>query len=298
MNATTIDRIGRILKNLQVDKINQFLSAKDYIRVTVSHYVKKGEEQNFEDIIRYFRDNYEIIGPQELFSCLEGKKPLQGKKLLMTFDDGLKSSCDAAKNILSKFNIKAIFFIPTMILELKSPKEMRDFFSHYVYYNEVPTGGLTEEEYIAMTKEDIVDLHHQGHMILPHTHTHCRLIDIRDPATAETELVKPKQILEGLLKESPRGFAFPIGTERVVSSYSFSCIQREYQYCFSALAGKNTLKTNPYFLHRDCIHAHYSLAHVQSMTQGVFDGFYHFKMLRLKKRFIHLRKKPRLFSRG
>ncbi len=48
--------------------------------------------------------------------------------VLLTFDDGLKSQYENALEILEKYNIKAIFFIPTKIIELKSKEEM-EFFS-------------------------------------------------------------------------------------------------------------------------------------------------------------------------
>ena len=37
----------------------------------------------------------------------------------MTFDDGYKSNYSFAMEVLSKYKIKAIFFIPTKIFDLK-----------------------------------------------------------------------------------------------------------------------------------------------------------------------------------
>ena len=108
---------------------------------------------------------------------------------------------------------------------------------------------------------------------------------MHDAATVDKEIVRPKKILEDLLHTKINAFAFPVGTERVVSSYAFPQIKKEYQFCFSALAGKNTEKTDPLYLHRDCVHAHYSFPHVANITDGVFDLYYHLKMAKLKNRF-------------
>jgi len=288
MKEATINRIGQVLRYMQMPVVRRALSPENYIRVTYTHYVKNSDIENFRAIVQYLLKAYHMITPNEFFQFMSDQKGINGKHMLMTFDDGLKSSYEAAKKVLNPLNIKAIFFIPTKILELKSKEDMKNFIKHNVYYDEIAEELITNEEALTMTPDEIKDLHRDGHMILPHTHDHQKLIDIQDDQSVEKQIIQPKRILEELLITKISAFAFPIGTEKAVSSYVFPTIKNEYQYCFSGLAGLNTLKTNPYFLYRDCVHAHYDVNHVQNVTDGVFDFYYHLKMFSLKRRLSSL----------
>jgi hypothetical protein len=77
--------------------------------------------------------------------------------------------------------------------------------------------------------------------------------------------------------------AFPVGTERQVSAYAYGCIRAIYNFCFTALNGPNTLTTDPYRLHRDCLPAEAPLAYVQMVMDGTYDLFYRLKMRRLTR---------------
>ena len=282
MKEVTIKNIGSLLRVAQVHRLHNLFSPENNIRITCTHHVNQRDLGNFEVIIDYFMKTRKIISPQEFFTFW--KKPsFKGKLLLLTFDDGLLSSYYAAKQILSKYQIKAVFFIPTKILELQTKNEMRHFMAKNVYFNTRSADSFREDEYLTMNREHILDLHNAGHMILPHTHTHRRLNDIHDQEEAIAEIIKPKNILESLLGCKVNGFAFPVGTEREVSSFSYAGIKQNYQFCFTNLAGINTLKTDKYFLHRDCIHAHYNLNQVRNILDGVYDMFYLYKMANLRR---------------
>jgi peptidoglycan/xylan/chitin deacetylase (PgdA/CDA1 family) len=281
-----IKGIGRILRGLQMHRLNAVFSPKDFIRVTYTHQVLKEDEKNLESLISFLVKTSGTITPSKFFKTLRREEPLVGQNVLVTFDDGLMSSYYAIKNILSKYGVRAIMFIPTQILELKTPEDMKLFAWQKLNFNEGQAPKtFREEEYLTMGEKEILDLQKEGHAVFPHTHTHKRLIEIQDEQTAIQEIVKPKKILQELLQCEMDGFAFPVGTERVVSDFCFPYLKREYRYCFSALAGKNSLATEAHFLHRDCMNANYDLGHVRNMQEGVFDAYYQYKLSRLRSRF-------------
>ncbi|GEM_PF-1302831 len=278
---------GRIFRLAGFGKLSQSLQPKDNIRITTTHYVKRQDSNNFDRIVRYLNETRKIITPKEFFRFYkhnDSNTELKGRNLLMTFDDGLYSSYTAAKEILSKYGIKAIFFVPTMILELKSKTEMLSFATENIYHNEIPPSQLSEEEYVVMSKDDLLDLKKDGHYILPHTHTHCDISKIKNEEGVKRELIKPKHILEELLGEPIEAMAFPDGSEKVVSSYAYAQIKKFYRFAFPALVGVNHTRTNPYFFHRDCIHAHYPLSFVKNILDGVYDPYYYLKMRHLKSK--------------
>jgi len=278
---------GKVFRIMGLGWLAKSCQPSDNIRVTTTHYVRSTDKDNFREIVRYLTETRRVITPADFFkfyNSSNGTGELKGQSLLMTFDDGFHSSYLAAKDILSSFGIKAIFFIPTQILELKSQQDMLQFAANNINRGNIESGLLTEDEYVTMNKAEILDLHRDGHLILPHTHTHCDILDIRNQGDVERELIQPKKILEYLLGEKIESLAFPDGTERVVSSYSYDQIKKHYKYAFPALLGVNHKRTNPYFFYRDCIHAHYSLSYVKDILDGVYDPYYYFKMQRLKSR--------------
>lgn len=98
------------------------------------HYIRPPERDNpfplilgtAEDVflkhIEMLKTKYEIISPETALDFSYYKKSFNGKKygMLLTFDDGLSDHLLAAR-ILARRKIKALFFIPTLILADRIP---------------------------------------------------------------------------------------------------------------------------------------------------------------------------------
>lgn len=281
MKEGTIKRIGRLFRMMQFHHFPKLFLEKNNVRITYTHHLFSEDLGNFDALVKYATSKRRVITPQVFFDSFK-KKSFQGDSILFTFDDGLLSSYCAAKEILSRYNIKAIFFVPTEILELRTEVQMKEFAVKRIYFNRRKEWSLRKEEYLTMNKEQLVDLFNEGHMIFPHTHSHCRLRDIKDSQGVQKEIIWPKETLRDLLGCEIDAFAFPVGTERVVSSYAYSEIKKNYQFCFTGLGGINTVETDRYFLHRDCLHANTELSHLRNTLEGSYDLFYLFKMHLLK----------------
>ena len=76
----------------------------------------------FEQHIDMFFKHFDLISPKDALDFSYGNFSTKQNKigLLITFDDGLSDHYIAAK-ILAKYNIKALFFIPTCIIEENLP---------------------------------------------------------------------------------------------------------------------------------------------------------------------------------
>lgn len=286
MKEERIIKVSKFLKQIRIGELSKIFLCKNNIRIAVIHHIKTTDTENFNLIIKYLTTVRKIITP-ELFFQYYISNPISSfkeKMLLITFDDGLYSSYRAAKTILSKYNIKAIFFIPTEIFELKSKDAMRFFAYKNIYHKEFPLESFTEDEFVTMDKNNILELRNLGHWILPHTHSHCNMSDIISEELVNNELIKPKLMLEDLLKEKINAFAFPEGSERAVNGFAYKHIKLIYKFCFTSLIGANHSKTEHYYFHRDCIHAHYPLSHVKNIIDGVFDPYYAIKMWIMKSK--------------
>ena len=275
--------LGRVARLSGVGVIARMLSARDNIRISLTHYVEESQFEQFSGIVDLLARRRRIITPEEFFSYYrpEEPEPISGRLLLMTFDDGLLSSYHAAQRVLNPRGIKAIFFIPTMIFELETDEQMRQFAWENLYHKRRPIESLNPDVYRTMSLEQAQELHRQGHMIVPHTHSHLNISEIQTPDVAEREFAAPRRMIEHLFGTRADAFAFPVGTERVVCSYAYESLHKHYTYCFPALIGVNDSSTDRFFFFRDCIHPYYSLKHVSDIIEGVYDPYYRIKMKRL-----------------
>jgi peptidoglycan/xylan/chitin deacetylase (PgdA/CDA1 family) len=286
MTDEKLIQVGKAFRLGGLGLLARATSSGNNIRIPITHFVHQERVDDFERIIRYMMSRRRFITPEQFFRHYRrnNPEPISGKSLLMTYDDGLLSSYHATKRVLDPLGIRAVFFVPTMIFELKSDADMRQFAWDNLYHKRRPIESLRPEEYQVMTIEQARELQQTGHMILPHTYSHMNLSEITSQDAADRELRDPRRMLEDALQAEADAFAFPVGTERVVNSYAYGEVKKNYTYCFPALPGFNTSQTDPYFFYRDCVHPHYPISHVRNVIDGVYDPFYRMKMSKLRKR--------------
>ena len=272
-------RVADALNRSGVPRLAGAVRRGPKLRIALTHFVDPGRMDDYRRIVELLLESHAPVEPAAVLDG-EGRWPDGG--LAFTFDDGLLSSYEAAQEVLNPLGVKAMFFIPTQILGLRSPDEMRDFFATRVYRG----GGsaMPEERYVTMSAEHVLELRAQGHAVLPHTHSHIALREIRSDADVARELREPREQLEELTQESCAGFAFPFGTEEAVARYAYEHVRRTYRVTFTGLHGVNTPRTPADSLYRDCIHPHFAHDHVRKLMAGALDSVYALKMQRLRRR--------------
>lgn len=277
---------GHLARYVGSGVVARAVTAPDNVRVALSHDVPDEHLAQYRAIVRYLAGKRRVVTPAEFFSYYAGgdeRTPIQGRSVLFTFDDGLLSSYRAAREVLDPLGIKAAFFVPTIILELEGEEEMRRFVWERVKHARHPIESLRPAQYLTMTRRELLELHRAGHAVFPHTHSHMNISQIRSADEVETELRRPRLVLEDLLQTECNAFAFPVGNDRVVNAFSFGYVGELYDYCFWALAGANTATTNPLLLHRDSIHPWHSLGHVRSLVGGSYDAYHGLRQTRISR---------------
>ena len=102
-------------------KLNIYSYPKKSLRVLMFHDIEN--EKNFLKQIKFLKKKWKFITPNDFRKICDGKKNIDGRYLLLTFDDGFKSNISVAENILEKYNIKAVFFIPLKFLLINTQKK-------------------------------------------------------------------------------------------------------------------------------------------------------------------------------
>ncbi|MGE0567474.1 MAG: polysaccharide deacetylase family protein [Bacteroidia bacterium] len=104
----------------RLDKLILFLRKKRCILVNFHGVVKDktGQfnnrhllESEFEKILLYFKNNFEIVTLNELFNIHRGNKKQSKKTICLTFDDGYLNNFEVALPLLKKHKIPATFYI-------------------------------------------------------------------------------------------------------------------------------------------------------------------------------------------
>jgi peptidoglycan/xylan/chitin deacetylase (PgdA/CDA1 family) len=284
VRESTVIRSGKLARRAGVGRLASATTPRPNLRISLTHHVRPEDRPQLRRILCWIGGRRAFMTPAEFFECFERGVPLRSDAHLVTFDDGLLSSYEAAQQVLNPLGIRAFFFVPTRVLDLETPDEMQAFAARRIYRSPGRADRLEEHHYLTMTREHLRHLHRQGHRILPHTHSHVALSELTSDADVDMELRRPKALLEDLLQAPARGFAFPVGTERVVTRFAYDHVRATYRFCFLGLSGANTTQTDPSYLHRDCIHPHFPLSHVRNVMDGVYDPFYAIKLGRLKRR--------------
>lgn len=215
------------------------------VPVLVYHKLSRSEadrmtvrEKDFEQHMRYLNEHgYRAITLDELFSFLEFHDPIHPKSVVITFDDGWRSTYDIAYPILKRFGFPATLFVYTDLIS-----------------------GSRE----TLSWDQVRELSRNGFDIQAHSKTH-RYLDRREegesfPSYFESvrkELEESARILERQLGRKANYFAYPYGeTNPIVVALSR---EAGYRLAFTVKRGSVPLFAPKYRVGRALIYGTFDL---------------------------------------
>lgn len=245
----------------------------DQLRVLIYHDIPPGQYGHFRSQLLMMSRNWSFITPQQFESIASGSEPVNGKKLLLTFDDGFASNRVVADQILAPLGIKALFFVVSDFIGIDD----RDVSRAFIAENILPGSNANQlpSHLENMHWSDLEALLDQGHYIGAHTRTHRKLSTCESLFELEDEIVSSANYLENQLRTSIDHFAFTFGDLASFSPDALSIAANRFNYIYSGLRGNNALNISPLALRRDAIDARYPLG----LTGAFLDGFadFHYK---------------------
>lgn len=186
----------------------------------------------FKEQVRYLKENgYHAIAPEDLLAFLEYRQPLPQKSVLITIDDGYRSTYDIAYPILRQAGFTATLFIYTELVDVAP---------------------------VAVTWNQLVEMKRNGFSIGSHTIYHSDLTQPKEgesraeyAARIDKELFGSKQILDRKMDQDTWILAYPYGNydQKVVASTQ----QAGYKLAMSVKRGGNPFFANALTLRRDQI---------------------------------------------
>ena len=223
------------------------LSARKYqvVPVLSYHQFSKGNknkmtvtEADFEAQMRFLKENgYRVITLDRLFDFLDFKVQLPQKSVVLTIDDGWRSTYDIAYPVLKRYGFPATLFVYTGII----------------------TGSKK-----TLSWDLIREMAQNGIEMQCHTRTHR---DLSKPTTEESfneyfqslqmELVESVKIIEKETGIKPKYLAYPYGeTSRLV----IAMLEKHgYRGAFTVKRGGSPLFFNNYRINRSMIYGDLSM---------------------------------------
>lgn len=193
----------------------------------------------FEAQMRFLKEKgYTVIPLSLFFDFVEYRAPIPRKSVVITIDDGWRSTWDIAFPILKKYGYPATLFVCTDMIR--------------------NTKGST------LNWEQVKQLKDGGMDIQFHTETHCNLIEgegevpvAEQFAKLQRELSYSKEFERYGLKKDIRFLAYPYGD---TGSLVIAVLEKmDYAGAFTVKRGSNPFFTNPYRIGRSAIYGEYDL---------------------------------------
>ena len=267
---------------LQKTKENFLNYSKDDLRVLLFHDIPVCHYSNFTKQINHISKNWNIISPNDFVKIIEKRKPLKGKNVLLTFDDGFLSQKMIAEKVLNPMGIKGLFFLVTDFLNINKIEEAQKFISKKI----IP--GLKE---MHMEKDlsnlnwlDAEFLVKSGHSVGSHTKTHARLTKIFSEKILEDEIINSAEVLKSRLgMNSLDHFAYTFGDISSINSKVLNIAKKNFRYIYSGVRGSNSNINQPFIVYRDALSPDDTMSLVDAFLHGMADFVYYFDRKKLTK---------------
>jgi len=169
----------------------------------------------FDAELAWLRNHAHVLTPQEFIAAMSDMRPLPECSVLLTVDDGHRSTATHALPRLEHYGFKAVLFVCPQLVGTKDSEYADDF----------------------MTWEELAAAQSRGHVIAPHGYTH-RSLGRMPIAAAIDEIDRAHRALQSRLGTATPFFAFPFGTRADFSQQLGQVlVQRGFRYCFTSVHG-------------------------------------------------------------
>lgn len=225
------------------------LTPANQLRVLLYHDIDPRDQANFAAQMRWLQRSWNFVSAEQFAAMVTGQAPVQGRHLLLAFDDGFASNRVVAEEVLNPLGIKALFFVMSDFVDLEDVEEARHFIAQNIYPGTHAAGLPAHWRNMGWT--DLEALLQQGHCIGGHTRTHARLSQVKIESDLVREIISSADVLEQRLGVPIEHFAYTFGDLASFSDQALAVARRRFRFIYSGLRGDNASGVEPYALRRD-----------------------------------------------
>ena len=237
---------------------------KKSLRVLMFHDID--DYQKFEKIIIYLKKDWEFISPDYFYNIYKNKQKINKRLILLTFDDGFKSNLKVAEKILSKYRIKAIFFIPFQFVNTQKLTLKQKFINKNLKIENITS------KMDSMSLNDIKKLIKLKHKIGAHTYSHSDLKSIKNLKKLNFEIIDATNKFQIQINKKINFFAFNFGRLKNISQPMVKIANKRFDLMFTGIRGQNN--SNSKLLFRDNINPEDNIYDINVYIHGIYDFIY------------------------
>ena len=184
------------------------------------------------------REGYQVVPLVDFAAFLDGKKQLPRKAVVLTIDDGWKSTIEIAEPILAARNVKATLFLYTDFVGAGSALDWSEA-------TRLKAGGVIDVQSHSKTHADLTKRKaNENHAAYG--------------ARLDRELSVPARVIADRLNVAPFAFAYPYGaTDRKIAD---AAEKAGYRMAATVVRGPNPAFAHPFVLKRTMIYGGDDLA--------------------------------------
>jgi len=245
--------------------------SSDQLRILLLHDVFPQHFDRLKDLLSWLKSRWQFITPEQFEQMKLGLMPIQGRNLLITFDDGFASNRQVVEQVLDPLSIKALFFIVSEFAGINDINLARAFVSDHICPNSKL--GQLPEHINNMTWKDLEFLLKNGHTLGSHTRTHARLSDLAQYNALFSEIISSADVIENKLGIGIKHFAYTFGNIGSFSPEALKMARQRYQFVHTGMRGDNC--SSPLWaIRRDSASLETSFSLVGSFLEGGADILY------------------------
>ena len=202
--------------------------------------------ERFQEQMQYLaRSGYRTINTSELYDILNSEKEIDGKTVMITFDDGWLDNYLFAFPVLKKYSLKAVIFVVTSWIKNEGMRTEKTALPPHRECVELVKKGRAED--VMLSWDELREMESTGLIdIQSHTHTHIRWFKGMDEEEQTGYLRKDlhvsKELIEGYLHKSCIALCWPWGDNNELSKKI--ALNAGYRMLFTTSKGTNYSKTD------------------------------------------------------
>lgn len=260
-----------------IKKLLRYQLDENQLRVIIIHNIDQKSFSELDNLIYELKKNsWNFITPDEFYFLKKHNKKIQGKNILITFDDGYESQYVFAKKVLKKHKIKTIFFVINNFIFINE-YEKKKFIQKKLFPN---IRNIDFKKFNNIKLDQLKDLINQGHTIGAHTRSHARLSEIQDKDILTDEIISAADDLEIKIGYKVKNFAYTFGDIKSINDISIKLAASRFDFIYSGLRGENN--NNSKIIARDALNFYSDLKLNHAILNGIYDIFYRNKLKKLK----------------
>lgn len=218
----------------------------------------------------HFLRAYEPVAPGDLAAFLSGEKGSSRKeRLLVTFDDGLRSNYEVAAPLLEERGMRGLFFCTTGLPD--AAREAMDGGRRWCAEHELCAASEPGTR-IGMDWEELRELKRRGHVVGCHTASHRRMRGKPGPDIVELEIAGAKQRLEAELGSEVAHFAWVGGEPDTYDVRAQAAIRKAgFRFAYTTQSAPFRSGDDALLIHRTILDADMAYPLFRAKLAGLSD---------------------------